>query len=211
MLYLHPDMKRFFLDRPAVTRAMDAATHQAMRKALGTIRKTAQRSMRYTTEKPDGTHKASAPGQPPRAVKPHPWLRKNLWFAYDPRRQEGVAGPVALGAAATVPPVLEFGGRVRLRNRRRRVRRVGDSGEIRLGGMGRTAKLVKDSRGNTRVVTYGRLRTAAGAHRANRINRELYGPASRTVTIRPRPYMGPTLESVAPTIPALWRNALRRS
>jgi hypothetical protein len=59
-------------------------------------------------------------------------------------------------------------------------------------------------------VTYARLRTADQAARANRLNEELYGPASYMATYPPRPYMGPALATVQPSLSRLWATSVRR-
>jgi hypothetical protein len=98
-----------------------------------------------------------------------------------------------------------------LRNRRRRFREVGQGGEVRVGGRpSRTTKPVQDRRGNVVWVTYARLRSAAQAARANRLNEELYGPASYMATYPPRPYMGPALAAVRPSLSHLWATSVRR-
>ena len=78
------------------------------------------------------------------------------------------------------------------KNQRRRQRRVGGAGEIRIGGF--RGKATKKTKGG-QWVTYTKLVTQAQADRANRLNEELYGP--ETIggrRIEPRPYMGPALK-----------------
>jgi len=97
-----------------------------------------------------------------------------------------------------------------LKNPRRRVRKVGSGGEIRLGGRPcRTTRPVLDRHGATVQVTYARLRTGAQVARANRLNEQLYGPALYMATYPPRPFMGPALADVEPGLARLWLQSVR--
>jgi hypothetical protein len=121
-----------------------------------------------------------------------------------------VIGPVRLSSRVNVPALHEFGGRVFLRNKRRVVRKIGSGGEIRIGGRaGRTTKPTVDRHGNTVMVTYARLRTAAQVARANRLNEAVYGPATYTANYKPRPFMGPALAAAQPSLPKLWAASVR--
>ena len=190
-------VKNLFFDRPHVERSMDAATHKAMRTAAGAIRLTAQRSMRYVQ---DRSPKTSAPGQPPRARRPHPWLRKNLWFYYDPGRKTAVIGPVRLPIAGDAPHVLEFGGRLHKKNKHRRVRRLGGGGEIRITRVTKNPVKGVD-------VFYARLPTQAMVDRSNQLNALLYGPAMIDKPLEARPFMGRALRETP--IAPLWRDSVR--
>ena len=52
---------------------------------------------RSSTESPvtggSASHSLAKPGTPPRAVKPHPWIRQFLFFAFDTRTRSVVVGP----------------------------------------------------------------------------------------------------------------------
>jgi hypothetical protein len=219
------NVKRWFFNREVVLRAMDRVTREALAKAGAQVRMIARRSMRYVTslsvrarELAEGKRKRlgkattpSPPGTPPRAVRPHPWIRQFLFYAYDPRAGSVVVGPVGFQTRVNVPALHEYGGRVFIRNRRRRFREVGQGGEVRVGGRpGRTTKPVQDRHGRIVQVTYARLRTGDQAARANRLNEELYGPASYMATYPPRPYMGPALAAVQPGLSRLWATSVRR-
>lgn len=197
------DTKRLFFDRPAIMRAVDRAAHRALNRAGGKLRLMAQRSMRYVSQpKKEGKRrKTSAPGRPPRAVRPHPWIRKHLYYAWDPQKKSVLVGPALFGRRTGAPARLEKGGRVRIKNTRRKIRRVGDGGEIDIGGSGATVKPAVNWRGETILVRYGLLHTAAQAQRANELNEWLYGPEEFDATIEPRPYMGPALEKMLPQLP----------
>lgn len=109
-------VKQWFFDRDKVQKAADRATLIALNRVGGTVRKVAQRSMRYRKG-------ASAPGQPPsahrngrqgtgRAAKSKytgAWLREFLFYAYDPLTRTVVVGPLGF-KKSTVPALHEFGG-----------------------------------------------------------------------------------------------------
>jgi hypothetical protein len=220
------NVKRWFFDREVVLRAMDRVTREALGKAGAQVRMIARRSMRYVTSIPERLRQMAAgqrkrlgkapapspPGTPPHAVRPHPWVREFLFYAYDPRAGSVVVGPVGFQTGVSVPALHEFGGRVLVRNRRRRFRQVGQGGEVRVGSQpGRTTKPAQDRQGRIVQVTYARLRTAAQVARANRLNEELYGPASYAATYPPRPFMGPALVAVQPSLSRLWATSVRRA
>jgi len=216
--------KRWFLDREGVRKFIGARTADALSKAGALVRTIARRSMRYVTslreqqrqvaagdrKRITGEPAPSAPGQPPHAVRPHPWIREFLYYAYDPAAASVVIGPVRLSSRINVPAVHEFGGMVLVRNKRRRVRRIGSAGEIRVGGRTcRTTKPVLDRQGATVQVTYARLKTGAQVARANQLNEALYGPASYMATYAPRPFMGPALAVAQPSLPKFWAASVR--
>ena len=202
------DVKKLFFDRDRVTKFMDGQTRRALQEAGRRIRRIAQTSMRYVTSRKEQERKIAAglrkreatdpnvsrPGEPPKAIRPHPWIRENLFYAYEPAAQSVVIGPVGFSRGSGAPENLEFGGRVRIRNKQRRRRRVGGGGEI-------------DIRGGQ--VIYTRLNTSAQAERANRINEELYGPMFKVVYMGARPFMGPALRQVQPELPRLWAASVR--
>ena len=206
-----------FFDRRAVQDAMDATTHKAMSIGAARIRKRAQRSMKNVTQRPAkadslGSPAASRPWSPPHAVAPHPWVKRFLLYSYDRHRRQAVIGPVGFVTGSKAPSTLEFGGRARIRNRRRRTRRVGDGGEVRVGGpVSRTTRAVQDAQGRFtgQMVTYARLTTQLQADRANRINEQLYGSEFVKREIAPRPYMGPALMAETPALAGLWGNSVK--
>ena len=110
-----------------------------------------------------------------------------------------------LSSRINVPALHEFGGTVMVRNKHRRVRKIGSGGEIRIGG--RACRTTKPVMG--RQVTYARLRTGAQVARANELNEALYGPASYMATYAPRPFMGPALAVAAPSLPKFWATSVR--
>lgn len=102
-----------FFDRPAVTRAMDRASHAALSKAGAFVRQRAFTSMAYSG-------KTSEPGEPPLA---HTGDLRKIFFAYDHSSRSVVVGPLRF-KGSNVPNILEYGGVTHMRrgNRRRTVR-----------------------------------------------------------------------------------------
>jgi hypothetical protein len=196
--------KDLFFDRPAVRRAADDATWKALSRSAFLVRTIAQRSMRYRKWKPGGT--GSPPGQPPYALKGRgtrdALIRKLLLAGFDPRERVAVVGPALLDRSTGAQRTLEFGGTAMGPDRRRR-RRIGSGGEIRIT----TPPFGKpvDGKPGTNVV-YTRILTAAQADRATRINDELHRP--QPVRVAARPYMGPALEKAAPKLPRQWARSV---
>ena len=152
---------------------------------------------------------SSPPGQPPRAVRPHPWIREFLYYAYDPARSSVVVGPVRLPRTViNVPQLHEFGGQAVVRTRRR-IRKLGGSGEVRIGGrLGPTTHADVNSLGVLLNVTYGKLRTGGQVRRANDLNAMLCGSdESRVASYPARPFMAPALVKLRPTLARLWLEA----
>lgn len=206
--------KDLFFDRERVMAAVARGKRAALSKGAALVRLIAKRSIR----KRKGPSK---PGNPPHSHKGQ--LRNLLFYAYDPNTESAVAGPARLTRSTEAPATLEFGGSVPSGFRdRRRVRKVGDGGEIRVSGgrfsgpgrgkggrftsRGQTTKRV-DASGGSVFVTYTRLDTAAQAARATAINADLYRPGR--VRIEPRPYMGPALRIASPALPSHWKNSVR--
>jgi hypothetical protein len=194
-----------FFDRQAVIDAVGRANARVLAKAGAFIRRSAKRSIRYAKS-------PSKPGNPPHAHesrkggKDSP-LRELIFFAYDDRTTSLVVGPTPFRGAAIVPRVLELGGTAPgHKNPLRRIRKVGDGGEIRIEGP--TSRTTKKNRFGA-MVTYTKLRTQAQADRANQLQELLYGPLTIGPTsIAARPYMGPALEENRSMLPSLWANSV---
>ncbi len=177
---------KMFLTTDAVKRAIPPASRKALSRAGGLLRKVAQRSMRYRK-------KASLAGQPPSAHRERgALLRKLLFFGWDSQAESVVVGPLGFGKNGAA--LQEFGGRVRVKNPRRRFRKIGDGGEIRI---------------SAGVAVYTKLATQAQAHRANRLNRELYGEDFIQVSVPRRPFMKPALDKVSPELPKFYKDMVR--
>lgn len=211
----------WFFDRPEVMRSMDDKTRRLLIAYGKLTRSAAKKSM---SSAPQGV--ASAPGTPPhkhrtsRTNKSGGGLFKSILYAYDPVARSAVVGPSSILGRN----ILEVGARNELgltasvRNQRRKVRRVGGGGEIKVGGsQGRdargkytgfkgSARMAKGTlMGDVRVV-YVRLRTERQAARANRLNEQLYGPMQYTARYDKRPFLLPALEQAGSRLPYMWRS-----
>ena len=216
-------IRDMFFDSEAVI----AATSEGERKALSaygaTVRTAAIKSIVYRKE-------PSAPGQPPHAHKNEGFkrttktgkvitaspLKELILFAYSAESHSVIVGPTLSNYPTGAPKTLEHGGMLPSRpNHRRRLRVVGGSGEMRIvsdASMSRFRKqkinrpwLKKNKDGIW--VAYGKIRNAAEAAHANRLNAELYGPTNLPpATVKPRPFMGPAAQSNFNVLPAAWRN-----
>jgi hypothetical protein len=108
--------KNFFFDRELVTKFMDRKSAAALARGGGLVRRIAQNSMR-------SRRKASMPGTPPSRHRPRGQGFTHILFVFDPKSKSVVVGPVLYSSLAyadgtTAPQVNEFGGRVRVRNKR---------------------------------------------------------------------------------------------
>jgi len=209
----------WFFDRPFIERLMAANTRKALGHAGALVRMKARQSMKYVNTPRENYRQVvtgkrqhwkeslafwkapSAPGTPPHAVRPHPWLRGGggsalgVFYGFDPGKQTVVIGPNRAPRMDTnVPALHEFGGRARVRNPRRRRRRMGGPGEI-------------DVRGGEAVYT--RLLTGNQVARSNYLNEKLYGPMWKIVSYPPRPYMRPALAMISQQLPKLWAWSVR--
>jgi len=215
-------VKSWFFDAPRVRAMLDPVTREALSHAGALVRTIARRSMTYTTAKKGlvmGQRMTvmpppSPPGQPPHAVRPHPWIRQFLYYALDPARQSVVIGPVLLPGVTggrNIPELQESGGMTFNRNRRRRTRHIGGVGEIRLGGRpARTTRsILCTTTGQMAAATYAKLRTQAQADRANEINELLYGALWYAANFPARPFMAPALAKAAPSIPKFWATSIK--
>ncbi len=100
------EIKQLFFDRAAVQRKLKPANRQALSRAGAFVRTSARSSIRPRKA-------VSAPGSPPSAhTRRSPNLR-TIFFAYDPRTESVVVGPVRFNSAG-VPRILELGGNVTL-------------------------------------------------------------------------------------------------
>jgi len=196
---------RFFFDSREVIDRVDRATRGVFSKFGAYVRTAARRSIRKR-------RKSSAPGRPPSS---HTGLLKRfIFFSYDSGARSVVIGPERLSGRnrGEAPGILEYGGGLRgVKNTRRRLRHVGDSGEIAIGGPRSAAtKSVVDWKGRRRRVTYARLATSLQAARANRLNEELYGPARFSAArVEERPYMGPAFQKELPGLPGMWQDSVK--
>jgi len=209
-------VKKWFFSEKIVRAMVDQKTGRALAAAGQWIRNAAKWSMAERAN-PD-LH--SPPGTPPYAhPKTGKALKKHIYYHYSPTLQTVVVGPVPLGYVGDVPRIHEFGftGTRRLRNRRRRIRKLGGVGEIRLvtttrsvmadSPTGRDAVSYRDT--STKAV-YVHLRTPAQVRRSNELNEALYGPLwmLKPVNFPPRPYMRPALASAKSMLPKFWATSV---
>ncbi len=191
--------KDTFFDRDRVQRAADAAKFASLKRSGASIRLIARRSIRRRK-------KPSTPGQPPSSRKGQ--LKELLFFGYDERARSVVVGPARLSRPTGAPNILEFGGSAKATDRRR-VRRIGDGGEMRVSDsamQGRTVKRAYADAGSH--VAYATVRTARQAAHATRLNDELYRPNPATARIAARPYMSPALTAALPQLPRHWARSV---
>lgn len=194
------EAKAGFLDRKAVQRAIGQANFQSLQRVGRSVRTIARNSMEKVGKK---RPKPSRPGKPPKRRKE--LLHKFLYYAFDSKEAAVVIGPAALGSRPVVPGLHEFGGRVTVKGRRR-TRKIGDGGEIRLASPPK-GKPVPGRPGVN--VIYTKLKTAAQVSRANSLNAELYPDVQATYPARP--YMAPALAKRLSLIPDAWKNSVRAS
>jgi hypothetical protein len=201
-------VKGLFFDKPAVIGAMERATVRVFNRFGAYVRLTARRSIRKIGKK----GKASLPGQPPKSRTG--LLREHIYYVYDKNTRSVVIGAALLNRSTWAQKTLEGGGTIRQKNPRRRFRKIGDGGEIRIIAAahagGRNA-LGQFQEASAAEVGYTLLSTQAQADRANRLNEELYGPAEIVAAILPRPYMAPAFETAKEKLPSLWENAISKT
>lgn len=199
-----------FFDKKAVIDAIG----KKKAKALGAV----GREIRYVAR---GSMKLAPIGVPsPKGSPPHRHRKtkknkqgggfwRSIVYGYDRASGSVVVGPsIAFGKnIRTIAERSEYGGRGTYTNPRRRMRKIGEGGEIRVERRGRrrwaTAKKTTDTLLGPVYVVYARLRTASEAARANQINASLYGPMQIPADWPARPTMGPALKESMPRIPPI--------
>lgn len=105
--------KGLFFDRPAVANAVDRATRRVLSRFGAFVRRGARSSIRKRKA-------ISQPGSPPSSHTG--LLKRNIFFIYEPQRANVVIGPILLNTGTDAPALLEHGGSVTRRRRKRRVR-----------------------------------------------------------------------------------------
>ncbi len=101
--------KQMFFDTKAVTSRVDKAARKALSKFGAFVRTAAKHSIRKRKA-------VSEPGSPPSSHAGH--LRRLIYFGYDARRKNVVIGPTPFRGTAEAPPLLEYGGRARRKDRK---------------------------------------------------------------------------------------------
>ena len=102
-------IKQFFFDRQAVLGAVDKATRSVLSKFGAFVRTAAKHSIRKRKA-------VSEPGSPPSSHVGT--LRRLIFFGYDPARKSVVIGPTPFRSEVEAPPLLEYGGRARRKDRK---------------------------------------------------------------------------------------------
>jgi phage gpG-like protein len=220
-----------FFDSELVKNTLDKVERRALIMAAVDLKRKAKRSM-YA--RPLG--KASPRGMPPfkhkhsrrgkRSGRDY-GLERSIMYAYDFATRSAVVGPSTKYGAniADVGSRHEFGGSIVRKNTRRKVRRLGGPGEIRVkaqslnwgdqlrDAQGRRLRMATRKVENTRLgpveVTYGKLFTNRQVALANRLNARLYGPAIIHGTYPERRFMQPALQDVAPRMPEYFVKAVK--
>lgn len=168
-------VKKQFFDRAGVIAAVGKARAKNLSKAGAFVRTAARSSLRRRKA-------ISSPGSPPSVHSKSPVATlKNVLFAWDPRSQSVVIGPVGMNAksvfqgsvqAGVVPRLMEFGG--------------------------------------SQGIIERQNRDGSWARADLRSRRRLGGVPMRTRTAQyqPRPFMGPAMNQELPKFPELWRNSV---
>ncbi|MBI5725018.1 MAG: hypothetical protein HZA50_13740 [Planctomycetes bacterium] len=101
--------KSMFFDRKKIMNAVDVGVRKVLAKFGAFVRTAARSSIRKRKS-------VSQPGQPPSS---HTGLLKRLiYFGYDAGKKSVVIGPAPLRSEVEAPPLLEYGGRARRKNRK---------------------------------------------------------------------------------------------
>jgi hypothetical protein len=213
------DVKSWFFDSHLVEARVSLAVRQAMSKFGAFTRQSAKQSLKYGDRhspagSPPTVHRTTAFDRYTKSGKLRPTspLKELIYFSYDDESKSVVVGPLAFSSRpSTVPQVLEHSGLVpQHRNKRRRIRRLGGSGEIRISGTGKNTKAVVGRDGRTFQVTYAKLTTPAQVQRANMLNELLYGPEFfKSRSQAARPFMGPAAEKNMAGVSALLQASVK--
>ena len=105
--------KGLFFDRMAVTNAVDRAERKVLSRFGAFVRRGARSSIRRRKS-------VSQPGSPPSSHTG--LLKRNIFFVYERQRSNVVIGPILLNKGTDAPAILEHGGSVTRRRRKKRVR-----------------------------------------------------------------------------------------
>ena len=105
--------KGLFFDRTAVTNAADRAERRVLSRFGAFVRRGARSSIRRRKS-------VSQPGSPPSSHTG--LLKRNIFFIYERQRSNVVIGPILLNKGTDAPAILEHGGSVTRRRRKKRVR-----------------------------------------------------------------------------------------
>lgn len=115
---LQGKITKAFFDSKKVIDELDKKTHYVLNRFGGTVRKTAQRSMR--------TRKGTSPSGSPPYSHGDKKLKKFLYYSYDRANKIVVIGPVKFGRTASlhVPSTLEHGGTITVQTKKGSIEKV---------------------------------------------------------------------------------------
>ncbi|MGH7130060.1 MAG: hypothetical protein ACREIV_15925 [Planctomycetaceae bacterium] len=105
--------KGLFFDQPAVMNAVDRAERKVLSRFGAFVRRGARSSIRKRKA-------VSQPGSPPSSHVG--LLKRNIFFVYEPERSNVVIGSILLNKGTDAPALLEHGGTVTRRRKKKRVR-----------------------------------------------------------------------------------------
>lgn len=105
--------KGMFFDRKVVTNAVDRAERRVLSRFGAFVRRGARSSIRKRK-------RVAEAGMPPSSHTG--LLKRNIFFLYEPHHSSVVIGPTLLGTGTHAPRLLEHGGAVTRRRKKRRVR-----------------------------------------------------------------------------------------
>ena len=208
------DIKKIIMREEAVYRKMEKGRATALNKSGALIRKAAQRSMRKPNKPYREADKTGywfdlpgRKGKPPLRWANRPkgaGLYNLMLYVYSEKKGSVVVGPEGFGntmVGRAVPGLVEEGGLRTVPNPRRRIRKIGSGGEMRVSarmplrkskGSFESTSVVLNRFGNRRYVSYGYVKTQRQAARANKLNTELYGPKTWAIHADKHEFMGPT-------------------
>lgn len=218
-------IKDWFFNSDNVKKRVRDIDRIVMAKFGGYTRAVARRSMKNVPESHGVGSKdyASAPGQPPHAhaldnsgtggLKYGP---SNIVFGFDPSRSSVVIGPRPKpGRNSYIPFKLEYGSHMtNVPNPRRKDRKVGDVGAIRVGSPrpGTEGKpglrKIRAVNGHYYDVYFARIKTDEQLRRVETNETFLWGPKTiGSVTLAPRPYMRPAFWIAKTQLARFWEQA----
>jgi len=105
--------KGLFFDQPTVINAVDRAERKVLSRFGAFVRRGARSSIRKRKS-------SSQPGSPPSSHVG--LLKRNIFFVYESQRSNVVIGPILLNKGTDAPAILEHGGSVTRRRKKKRGR-----------------------------------------------------------------------------------------
>ncbi len=208
-----------FFDRKEILRAIDKTTHRNLSRFGSYVRRTARQSIRkppFVARKKRGQArddfrlKSSQPGSPPFSATGI--LKRSIFYGYDRKVRSVVVGPVRLvgPTKGEAPSVLEDGGITTIRGKTYSPREFLKHGYGPVVVGHANGRMTKTASGGAQRITRGRIRTMRQARRAAQIHNEVIVGKKKRVRVKPRPFMRPAMAAEMKSLPAIWRNSLRK-